>query len=154
MRASKLIGAVVAGLLVSMLSVPAAHAATVCGGDSATTQTFRVKVSVAERLYQLGDKARFFVRVNRVVEGLDLGPVTGAEVGVAVSLSDVHLLGGGITDNDGRAVVEVKLRRYAPAGLADVQGYATKLVAQLPCHIAYEYEHGSVKKPDLFRVAR
>lgn len=127
---------------------------TACSSDKSSLETLRVRVSVAERLYSLGEKAKFFVRVSRVVQGQDLGPVTGANVGVAVSLGDSHLMGGGVTDEEGRSVVHVKLRRFATPGSADVLGFASSLVAELPCHFAYEYESGTVEKPGLFRVAR
>lgn len=150
----KFVGAVLAGLLVGSLSVPAAKAQSSCGGADEPTRTFKVRVKVAADAYELGQNAKFYVKVNRVVEGQDLGPVAGAEVAVGVSLGDVYLTGGGWTEEDGRAVVKVRLKNYAPTGLADVLVYAQKMVTDMPCHMQYENEYGDVEKPGLFRVVR
>jgi hypothetical protein len=131
------------------------QAPTACSsGDKSSMETLRVRLAAAERVYSLGEKAKFFVKVNRVVAGQDLGPMRGADVRVGVTLGDTYLMGGGITDALGRVVVQVKLERLAGPGIADVSGTASSLVAELPCHLAYEYEYGSVEKLGLIRVDR
>ena len=154
MVARKLLGAVIAGLLLSSLSVPVAHARSICGRAD-ITDTFSVTVKVDEDLYALGETAKFYVQVNRVVEGQDLGPVGGARIGVGVTLDDVHLIGGGITGEDGRSVIKVRIKDYASPGLADVWVSASKRLIDVPgCHLQYEYEYGDIEKLRLFRVSR
>ena len=157
MFAGRLLSCAVASLLVASLTAPVAHASLsncLNDGTHSPNHTFVVKVRVLDDKYQLGEKAKFRVRVHRVVEGQDLGPVEGAEVGVGVTLGDVYLTGGGMTDAEGRTLVKVALKKYAPAGLADAFVYASKLVTDVPCHLEYEYEYGEVRKLGLFKVVR
>lgn len=155
MFAGKLLGGFFVGLLVASLTVPVAHADSSCDGADEPTRTFKVRVRVGADAYELGENAKFYVTVNRVVEGQDMGPVAGAEVAVGVSLGDVYLTAGGWTEEDGRAVVKVRLKNYAPPGLADVLVFAQKMNADLPCHMQqYENEYGDVEKLGLFRVVR
>lgn len=126
-----------------------------CADPVEPTRTFAVKLRVLDDEYRIGEKARFRVRVHRIVGGQDVGPVEGAEVAVGVSLGDVYLWGDGMTDSYGRTSVEVALKRYAPAGPADVWASASRLVAiDLPCNSQLENEYGSVTKRGLFRVVR
>lgn len=148
----------VAGLFVagSVLAPAAGASETGCLSphDTQPTRTFEIRVRVAENVYHLGDKARFRVNVTRVLHGQVIGPAEGAHVGVFVTLDDVLLAGGAVTDAKGRAVVKVLLRRDAPTGFADVTAYASKQTADLPCHWEYEQEFGDVEERDLFRVVR
>lgn len=149
------LGCLVVGLVFAALTVPAASASPVgCADPTEPTRTLAVDVKVLERRYHLGEKATFVVRVNRSIEGHDLGPVYGARVVVGVTLGDVHLVGGGWTDEEGRALVKVALKLYAPPGLADVFVHASKFIADMPCHVNYEYEYGAVEKLRFFRVVR
>ena len=126
-----------------------------CGDRVEPTRTFAVKLRVLDDEYRIGEKARFRVRVHRILGGQDVGPVEGVQVAVGVDLGDVHLRDGGVTDSHGRASVEVALKRYAPAGRADVTASASKLIAiDVPCHSQLEYEYGAVSKRNLFRVVR
>lgn len=148
----------VAGLFLagSVLAPVAGASETGCQDphDTQPTRTFEVRVRVAEDVYHLGEKARFRVKVTRVLHGQVIGPAEGAHVGVFVTLDDVLLAGDAVTDAKGRAVVKVLLRRYAPTGFADVIVTATKQTADLPCHWEYEQEFGDVEERDLFRVVR
>lgn len=150
--------AAVAGFfLAGSVSAPVAGASeTGCLAphDTQPTRTFEVEVRAARDVYQLGEKARFRVKVTRVLHGEVVGPAEGAHVGVFVTLDDVLLTGDAVTDTKGRAVVKVLLRRYAPTGFADVTTYARKETADLPCHWEYEHEFGDVEEHDLFRVVR
>lgn len=124
-----------------------------CGEQVEPTRTFAVKLRVLDDEYRIGEKARFRVRVHRILGGQDLGPVEGAQVAVAVSLGDMNLWVDGVTDSSGRTSVTVALKRYVPAGRADVSASASKWIAiDVPCHS--EYEYGSVTKRGLFRVVR
>ncbi|MDQ3963976.1 MAG: hypothetical protein M3277_08725 [Actinomycetota bacterium] len=148
----------VAGLFFagSLLSPVASASDSACQKphDSQATRTFGVQVRVIEDVYRLGEKAEFPVKVTRVLHGEVVGPVEGAEVAVDVDLGDVNLVGGAVTNADGKAVVNVLLRRDAPTGFADVTAYAHKHTADLPCHSELEQEYGDVEKGDLFRVTR
>ncbi|MDQ3645596.1 MAG: hypothetical protein M3345_01520 [Actinomycetota bacterium] len=124
-----------------------------CGDSTEPTRTFGVKLRVLDDEYRIGEKARFRVRVHRILGGQDMGPVEGARVGVGVSLGDRYLWESGVTDPHGRASIEVALRRHTPAGWADVAASAARLIAiDAPCHSQLEYEYGDVRERELFRV--
>lgn len=147
----------VAGLfLAGSVLAPVARAQTGCEDphDTQLTRTFDVRVRVAEDVYKLGEVAEFRVKVARQLHGEVVGPVEGARVAVAVTLDEVVLGGGAVTDADGKAVVKVYLKPYASPGLADVFVYAEKQHVDLPCSWDYEREFGDVEERGLFRVVR
>lgn len=157
------ISALLAVGLMGSASVAALHPTAVgksggqpaCANETEPTHTFVVNVKVLDDEYRVGQKAKFVVRVKRVVAGRDLGPVEGAQVGVGVALGDVYLRDGAVTDSNGRAVVEVSIKRYTPAGWADVGTQAWKMTGiDIPCNSKLEYEYGDVTKLGLFRVVR
>ncbi len=152
---------VVGPAAIASAAVPGAHVSSKDGLESGCadpvepTRTFAVKLRVLDDEYRIGEKARFRVLVHRILGGQDVGPVEGAQIAVAVSLDDVTLWDGGVTDSYGRTLVKVALKRYAPAGRADVSASASKLIAiNIPCHSQLEYEYGSVRKREFFRVVR
>lgn len=122
--------------------------------DTQPTETFAVSVRALEDVYRVGETAEFRVKVTRELHGHVVGPAEDADVFVTVDLGDVVFSGGAITDAEGKAVVKVLLKSYAPTGLADVFVYAHKDTADLPCHSELEHEFGDVQKNDLFRVVR
>lgn len=120
--------------------------------DGQPTRTFSVSVRALDDVYAIGETAKFRVRVRRVVHETDLGPAAEAKVGVSVSRDGFVVGGSAITDDQGRAIVKVKLKRYMPAGLADVRVSARRQTVDHPCHSDFEYEFGEVQAPDLFRI--
>ena len=116
------------------------------------TRTFSLSVRALDDAYEIGDTAKFSVRVRRVAHEENLGPVEGAQVAVYVSRADIVAAGGAITDGEGRAIIKVQLKRNMPAGLADVNVYASRQTVDHPCHSEYEYEFGDVETQDLFRI--
>lgn len=162
-RLVALISALLAVGLVGSASAAALHPTAVgkgggqpaCADETDPTRTFVVKVKVLDEEYRIGQKAKFVVRVKRVVAGGDLGPVEGAQVGVGVAVGDVYLRDGAVTDTDGRALVEVPIKRHTPAGRADVDAEAWKMTGiDTPCNSKLEYEYGDVTELGLFRVVR
>lgn len=120
--------------------------------DRQPTRTFSVSVRALADAYAVGEVAKFSVRVRRVVDKANLGPVEGAQVGLYVSRGDLVVAGGATTDADGRAIVDVQLKKYMPAGPADVNVYARRQTVDHPCHSEYEYEFGDVEALGLFRI--
>lgn len=121
--------------------------------------TLAVKTRVTKNAYRPGEVATFKVRVMRSAQtdehgdgaSREVGPAEGAEVTIGVTVKDVTLGAGGITDEDGRATVKMTLKRYVPAGVADVIASATAESVDVHC---VPNESGHVEKPDLFRVIR
>lgn len=122
--------------------------------ESEPTRTFDVRVEVRKAVYQVGDVARFDVTVTRKLDGVVVGPADGANVMLGVSLDDVFLGGGSLTDSEGQAVVQVRLKSYLPQGSADVLGYANKRLVDLPCNSRFEYEFGDFLETNFFKVVR
>ncbi len=120
--------------------------------DGQPTRTFAVSVRALDDAYAIGEVAKFSVRVRRVVHKANLGPVEGAQIALYVSRGDLVAAGGAVTDADGRAIVKVQLKKYMPAGPADVNVFASRQTADHPCHSEYEYEFGDVEALGLFRI--
>ena len=149
-------GGFLAGILVLSGSLVSAAGASQldCVHKGEKNRTFQLTVRALENVYKIGENAEFRVRVARVIDGQELGPVEGADVSIEISLGDVSLFGGSITDEEGRALVKVRLKKYASAGSADVYAQARKQTADIPCHSELEYEFGDIELKGLFRVVR
>lgn len=157
MFAGKTFSVVVTALVLAVsVLAPVAGASDACQDphDTQPTRTFDVQVRAVDDVYRIGETARFRVKVTRVLHGQVVGPAEDAEVAVNVDLGDVALAGGAVTNAEGKAVVDVLLRRYAPTGWADVAAYAHKHIVDLPCHWELEQEFGDVEESDLIRVER
>jgi hypothetical protein len=150
----RLVGLAAAILVVSGLASVAGASESACPHKSEPTQTFDVTVRPLKDVYEVGETAKFLVRVTRVVDGNELGPVEDAQVITGLTLGDVYLGGGATTDEDGRAVVKVRIKRYAPAGSADALVTASRQIADAPCHSRFENEYGDIEAEDLIRVTR
>ena len=120
--------------------------------DTQPTRTFAVRTRVADDAYSVGDTVKFRVRVMRSVDGTDVGPARGAEVAVFVEVDDVTLAAGSTTDEEGRAVVKIRLAEHLNTGDADVSVRAHKHLFDVPCHTDLEHEFGSKHYPNLFTV--
>lgn len=142
--------------LAAALTAPIAHAGDACAAtnDLHPNRTFDVRVSVPDDKYRLGEIVKFRASVTRDLQGTDLGPAEGVKVTVAVSLDGHYIWGGGVTDEDGKATISIRLKRFMPEGSADVHAWGEKMIVDLPCNSQYEYEFGSVLYTNLLHIAR
>lgn len=143
---SVILSAVVGGLFV----VPAAASEPACS-DPLTLESFKVRLAGYKAKYAVGDTVIFNALVTRHVNGVGIAPAEGARLVVGVSVGRVVIGAGGTTDANGSVDIDLRLRRYLPAGRADVWAFASKEIEDVPCHA---YEWGSVELPRLFRVTR
>lgn len=125
MRRSALIAAL--ALLGGGLSAARPVAAAPCGNsETVLLNTFYIVMEPSKRAYRVGENAVFDIEVTRPAHEDPLGqgqrldppmsmPAADVQVGVGLAIDDVFLYGFGLTDQDGRAQVKVKLRPYTPA---------------------------------------
>lgn len=128
-----------------------------CADESLPTLV--VKVRTAKDAYRPGEFARLRVLVQRAAQtdehgegpSQEVGPVEGAEVTLGATVKDVTFGAGGTTDENGRARIKMKVKRYVPAGVADIMAAATLELIDLDCA---PKETGHVEEHGLFRVIR
>ena len=126
--------------------------------------TFKLDVEKMKREYKIGEIVDVKVTVTRPAEEDPLGngipmdrpyvePVVGAIVGVGFHVGRVFLPGAAITDDQGVAVIRIKIENYAPAGQSvDVSVYAWKVIQQTTCATVQEYGYKSM--PRQFKTAK
>lgn len=145
-----IVSLVLSVVVATLCVAPAVASEPVCS-EGSVAETFAVHLSGYKAKYRVGDTVRLEAVVTRQVNGMDVAPAEGARVVVSVKVGRVVVVGGGTTDENGFVDVEVRLRRYVPAGRADVWTVATKQIEPVPCHT---YEWGSLELPRLFKVTR
>jgi len=128
-----LLPAVAAALIAALLQAPSADAAAAaCGGRSGfgmvtRLRTFTVMAQPLKKSYRLGTKAKVEVTVTRPGREDPLGngveidspvslPAEGVDVSVGLYRGNFYMYGVGVTDEDGKAIVPVKLNPNAPPG--------------------------------------
>ena len=128
-----------------------------CADGSLETLTV---VGRAERaLYRVGETARVMIEVERSADSPASvgdaasdprpGAVEGASVGLGMTLRGVHMAGSSITDEDGHAVVAIRIKKSAGPGWANLSGLATKELASHPCPVN---EQGVLEAKRMFRI--
>lgn len=121
-----------------------------------------VEAKVAE--YAVGDVARVVVTVTRpddydpltgqtyIGEPPMSEPVADATVGAGVVVEGVYLTGYGVTDQEGKVVLPIKIERWTPPGVGMGSFLATRVVVDIPCLLVEEI--GAAADPALFKVKR
>ena len=139
-------------------------AAFACGGvETLSLKTFHLEVQANKKVYKIGETANIKVTVTRPAEEDPLGngipmerpyvePAPDVNIGVGLAIGRVFLPGAGITDENGVAIVRIKIERYAPRNQwADASAYAWKVLHEMPC--ATVQEDGFRMTPQMFRTA-
>lgn len=141
--------ALMASLLIGVMPAHAGQPSTSRCGPT-TTRTLKLTMDAARPSYAPGEVAKVRVRVTREVAGYETDVATaGTRVVVSAHAGDVIMYGGGVTDERGRAIVKVKVKRIAPTGPADGFSYAWRRLVG-PCF----GEDGHVEVAGLFRITR
>ena len=174
-RPTSLIAA--ACLLASLFGIASATPAGACGSrkasvframkagtlETVTVRTLNLDVEQPKAMYRIGETAKIKVTVTRPAKEDPLGegtpmerpyvePAPGVMVGVGLYIGNVFLPGAAVTDDQGVALVRIKIEDWAPANKwADASAYAWKVVQDSPC--ATIQEDGYLQLPRLFKVA-
>ena len=122
------IGAIV---LLSTLALTDAVSASTCGRDD-RLETLAVRYSVPRDVYRFGETVVATVRVTRTVDRRDLGPAEGITVAIVLGNRARISVGSAVTDEDGEAVVRVKLEDHLRAGAVDAYGTAESELTGCP----------------------
>ena len=136
---------------------PVPQAGEGCANHS--MQTFKVVGRALKERYRAGETARVAVSVVRSTESFTpdrtAAPdrshrgVEDAYVGVALTIGNVRLAGLSITDEDGSAIVEIKIRKTTRPGWVVAGGRAWKDVVSEPCPVT---EEGFLRNVKMFRI--
>ena len=158
---------IVAALTTTLLPLSGSQAtADSCASklEYLTLNSLHVDAGRLKRSYRRGDVMTLKVRVSRPSENDPVGlgvsmdrPVSNAaenvNVGVGVSVGRVFLLGYGLSNEEGKTTVRVKIERYTPVNkVAHVQVYAYYEQANTPCLVIEEQGYEAI--PNAFRVKR
>ena len=154
-KRSGLVAAALAGLL--LMGLPAggasaapipcrAHAARALRGnamDIVQARTFTVEVT-NKKTYRIGGRATIDAVVTRPAhrDPLQAGPefdpptsvpAADVNVGIGIHVGDVFAPGFGVTDENGKVTVTIKLPKYMKPGSASIDAYAWKIAFDTPC---------------------
>ena len=157
--------AVVLTMVGGMLSLQVAtsHAGAVACADVIAFRTMDVTFKPLARSYSVGDTARVAVDVARpasedpLEQGVpvptgELVPAAGATVGVGLHIGPVFSPGYAKTDDQGHAIVPIRIPTYAKPGPVGVEAYAYRIMASAPCYTLQE--DGYARRTGAFTVTK
>jgi hypothetical protein len=112
--------------------------------DIVQLRTFTVEIKPLAKTYKIGKPAQVAVVVTRPAhrDPLQLGPefepptsapAADVSVGVGIHVGEAFVPGFGVTDENGKTTVTIKLPSYMKPGFADLDGYAWKIQFDSPC---------------------
>jgi hypothetical protein len=150
--------------LVLALTPMAAFGTLRVPNEEEARNTLTTDIRSSKPAYVVGRHAEIMVTVTRAVElsprnALEFyagSPVEGAEVLLRVSIGEHDLYQAGVTDENGRALLRVRLARSIPIGAADVTAFVTKEHLRLDCveRCGGVEEWGSAEVDRLFSVTK
>lgn len=136
---------------------------TAACAETVALKTFHLVVKGQKKVYKVGDTAKIEVMVTRpghedpaglgiYQEPPESFPAENVNAGIGLRVGDVFLFGHSMTDAQGKAVVEVKLESWTPAGTAIADAFAWNTQVDTPC-LRIE-ENGYQQKPNVFKVIK
>lgn len=131
-------------LVASLLSVaPPPASAQRCAFETVTLRNFKIEAKPRKNAYPIGDTIVFEAKVVRPDDTDPLGmgapmPIDkmaaeGVNVGAGLIVNDVFLSGFAVTDAQGKALIKIRIEKYARPGVADAAFYAWKTQVETPC---------------------
>jgi hypothetical protein len=151
-------------LVAGLLAAPAAPATAHCSDTIIPLYTLHMEWEPERKRYRIGQTARIHVNVTRPGEEDPLGegipwqrpfsePAEDVSVGVGGVIDDVLAHGTGRTDENGDAVVRIRIPEWASPGWAHARGLGQHLVAEVAgCFWIIEYAFK--RQSRFFRVVR
>lgn len=159
----RMLNALALALVASVVPTAAlAPAAAHCGGETYVLEDLQLWVKAKKPSYSIGDTAMVEVTVRRPADhdplgqGIDWGeppysePAANINVGIGVQVNDVFLPGYNITNEQGIAIVPVKIEPWTRPGTAMASILAWNKLHENPC-LTIE-EQGYTAHPKLFKV--
>ena len=122
-------------------------------------ETLTLQVTGAKAAYKRGGTINVFAQVERedsqavtdLKANLHPGGVDGAEVTLALASKGGDLVGYGTTGDSGVANIKIRVPRATKPGIYNATGFATKKVADGPCHLEVS-EVGNFKQAKYTRI--
>ena len=127
-------------------------------------KTLKLEASPAKSAYKIGEVAKFNALVTRPADEDPLGqgipmdrpyvtPAEGISIGVGLLFNgNVFLPGFGVTDENGKVTLKVKIMDYVKPGTVHASFFAWKTMADLPC--ARIDETGYLPIPDIITIKK
>ena len=149
--------------MATFVAAPPTSSAGSCMLETVALKTFDLTVKGKKKAYEVGDTAHIEVTVLRpskedpaglgtYTEPPEQYPAENVNAGIGLRVGDVFLFGHGMTDKKGKAIVDIKLESWTPAGSALADAFAWNVVQDTPC-LRVE-ENGYTQKPNVFKVIK
>lgn len=133
------------------------------GLETVTLRMFHIEAKTKRKAYRVGEFVKVPVEVTRPAkeDPLKLGlpwerpfvqPAEDVNVGVGLLIGDVFLPGFGVTNEDGRTTIKIKVERYVRPAKADAAFYAWNMMAETPCFNVQE--DGFRIYPEMFKIRK
>ena len=134
------------------------------GMEQVQLKTLHLEANPAKDSYRIGETAKFKALVTRPAKEDPLGqgipmdrpyvtPAEGISIGVGLLFNgNVFLPGFGVTDEEGKVTLKVKIMNYVKPGTVHASFFAWKTMADLPC--ARIDETGYLPIPDIITVRK
>jgi hypothetical protein len=131
--------------------------------ETIALRTLNIEFEADKKIYEIGEIAAITATITRPAKedplnnGIPMDrpyvePAPGVTVGVGLHVGRVFLPGAGITDDQGKVVIRIKIESYAPAGKwVDASAYAWKVIHQDVCFTVQE--DGFTTSLKMFRTA-
>lgn len=167
-------GVIACVVMIALLSMPSAWARSSehayqerhgCGNNTIPIFSFDVKAKPDSKAYRIGETALIDVTVMRPADHNPVDPTLpwlppprkdpAADVIVGVSLTVGQFsffTGGGITGENGKTKVPIKLRSYSETGAASLSVFAFKTVIEDPAQCLILQEQGFFQKRNALTV--
>ena len=163
MRMRRALSAAIAVAVMTATQIVAPLGMAGACAETIALKTFHLVVKGQKKTYKVGDTAKIVVEVTRPghEDPAGLGiyqeppqsfPAENVNAGVGLRVGDVFLFGHAMTDAQGKAVVDVKLEEWTPAGMAIADAFSWNVQVDTPC-VRVE-ENGYMQKPNVFKVVK
>ena len=107
-------------------------------------KSLHIEAATAKKSYRLGEIAKFPVVVTRPAENDPLGqgipmdrpmvePAANVNIGVGLLIGEVFLPGFAVTDENGEALIKVKIEKYVKPSVAHGSFYTWNVIQDTPC---------------------
>jgi hypothetical protein len=131
--------------------------------ETVSLRTLHIEAKVPKKTYKIGDIIKIPVEVTRPAEEDPFGqgipmnrpmvfPAEGVNLGVGLVIGDVFLPGFGVTDDDGKVTVQIRVERWVKPATANASFYAWNPQVETVC--ARVEEFGYRPYPSFLKVGR
>jgi hypothetical protein len=129
--------------------------------ETVALRTLHIEAKVPKKVYKVGEIIKMPVEVTRPAKEDPLGqgipmdrpyvmPAEGVNLGVGLVIGDVFLPGFGVTDEEGKVTVQIRVEKWVKPAVANASFYSWKTQVESVC--ARVEEFGFRPYPSFFKV--